>query len=83
MSTTEINVMKGTCSWFSDAKGYGFIRREDGGPDAYVHFSAIVKWNRQSSGDRRKLLREGDRVEFELVPGIGGKAAAKNVRVCQ
>src|SRR5687767_5899640 len=58
----------GTVKWFNDAKGYGFISRE-GGPDVFVHFSAI-----QSSGF--KSLAEGDRVEFEIVQGQKGPQAA-------
>lgn len=76
-------VMQGTCSWFSDAKGYGFIRRDDGGPDAYVHFTSILAWKKQSADDNRKVLREGQRVQFELVPGVNGKPAAKKVVVIQ
>jgi CspA family cold shock protein len=49
----------GTVKWFNDAKGFGFISRE-GGPDVFVHFSAI-------SGAGFKSLAEGDRVEFEVV----------------
>ena len=54
--------------WFNDAKGYGFLARE-GGPDVFVHFSAI-----QSSGF--KSLAEGERVEFEIVQGQKGPQAA-------
>ena len=53
--------INGTVKWFNDAKGFGFISRE-GGPDVFVHFSAI-----QGSGF--KSLAEGDRVEFEIVQG--------------
>lgn len=60
--------MIGTVKWFNDAKGFGFIARE-GGPDVFVHFSAI-----QSSGF--KSLAEGDRVEFEIVQGQKGPQAA-------
>ncbi len=59
--------MKGTVKWFNDAKGYGFIARE-GGPDVFVHFSAI-----QSQGF--KSLAEGDQVEFEIVQGQKGPQA--------
>jgi CspA family cold shock protein len=58
----------GTVKWFNDAKGFGFISRE-GGPDVFVHFSAI-----ESSGF--KSLGEGDQVEFEVVQGQKGPQAA-------
>jgi len=53
--------MQGKVKWFNAAKGYGFIGRE-GGPDVFVHFSAI------QSADY-KSLNEGDEVEFEIVQG--------------
>jgi cold shock protein len=58
----------GTVKWFNDAKGFGFISRE-GGPDVFVHFTAI-----ESSGF--KSLAEGDKVEFEVVQGQKGPQAA-------
>jgi len=61
--------LQGTVKWFNDAKGYGFISRE-GGPDVFVHFSAI-----QASGF--KSLAEGDRVEFEIVQGQKGPQASE------
>jgi CspA family cold shock protein len=61
---------QGNVKWFNDAKGFGFITSESG-DDIFVHFSAI-----QSKGFR--VLKEGERVEFELVdkPGKGQQAAA-------
>lgn len=63
----------GTVKWFNDAKGFGFIQRE-GGPDVFVHFSAI-----ESSGF--KSLVEGDTVEFEVVDGQKGPQAANVTKV--
>ena len=61
----------GTVKWFNDAKGFGFITRENG-PDVFVHHTAIL-----SEGFRS--LSEGDRVTFDLVQGPKGAQAA-NVR---
>ena len=58
----------GTVKWFNDAKGYGFISHP-GGPDVFVHFSAIT-------GNGFKSLAEGDQVEFEIVQGQKGPQAA-------
>ena len=60
--------MKGTVKWFNNAKGYGFIGREDG-PDVFVHYSAIA-------GEGYKSLQEGDQVEFEITQGQKGPQAA-------
>ncbi len=62
----------GTVKWFNAEKGYGFISRE-GGPDVFVHFSAI-------EGNGYRSLEEGQNVEFEITQGQKGDAAA-NVRV--
>jgi CspA family cold shock protein len=64
-------VEKGTVKWFNDAKGFGFIKREQG-PDVFVHHTAI-----QSEGFRS--LAEGDTVEFEVTQGQKGPQAS-NVR---
>ena len=61
----------GTVKWFNDAKGYGFIARDDG-PDVFVHHTAI-----QSEGFRS--LSEGQTVEFDITEGPKGLQAA-NVR---
>ena len=58
---------KGVVKWFNNAKGFGFIGREDG-PDVFVHYSAI-----QSDG--YKTLKEGDEVEFDIVEGQKGQQA--------
>lgn len=65
-------VPTGTVKWFNDTKGYGFITPEDGGPDCFVHYSAI-------KGDGFRTLVEGERVEFERVQGEKGPAA-ENIR---
>jgi CspA family cold shock protein len=62
----------GTVKWFNASKGYGFIERQ-GGPDVFVHFSAI-----QSEGYR--TLHEGQTVEFSVEQGPKGLQAA-NVTV--
>lgn len=63
---------KGKIKWFSDAKGYGFIEREEG-EDVFVHFTAIV-------GEGFRTLKEGQEVEFEVVQGEKGPQA-ENVTV--
>ena len=63
----------GKVKWFNDAKGYGFIEREDG-EDAFVHFTAI-----QSDGF--KTLAEGQSVEFEVLNGQKGPQASNVLKV--
>jgi CspA family cold shock protein len=63
---------RGKIKWFSDAKGYGFIEREEG-EDVFVHFSAIV-------GEGFRTLSEGQEVEFDVVSGQKGPQA-ENVKV--
>jgi CspA family cold shock protein len=58
----------GTVKWFNGSKGYGFIERE-GGPDVFVHFSAI-------QGEGFKNLQEGQKVEFTIEKGPKGLQAA-------
>ncbi len=58
----------GTVKWFNDDKGFGFITPDDGGRDAFVHFSAI-------QGDGFKSLPEGAKVSYELGEGPKGPQA--------
>lgn len=60
----------GTVKWFNDAKGFGFITPDGGGADVFVHFSAI-----RAQGFRS--LKEGQRVQFEVVQGPKGMQAAE------
>jgi CspA family cold shock protein len=64
----------GTVKWFSSSKGFGFIGRPQGA-DVFVHFSAII-------GEGYKQLKEGQKVEFEVVKGEKGPQAA-NVTVIE
>ncbi len=66
--------ISGTVKWFNASKGYGFIERQ-GGPDVFVHFSAI-----QSDGYR--TLHEGQVVEFTIEDGPKGLQAA-NVTITE
>lgn len=58
----------GTVKWFSPVKGHGFIEPTDGGPELFVHFSAI-------QGEGYRNLQQGDAVEFETVDRGRGPAA--------
>jgi CspA family cold shock protein len=64
--------MTGVIKWFNDAKGYGFIQREEG-DDVFVHFSALP----QTGGYRS--LAEGQRVQFDVVQERGRERAANVV----
>lgn len=66
---------RGVVKSFREAKGFGFIR-EDSGEELFVHFSSIL-------GEGFKILREGERVEFDIVTGPKGKQAANVVRIGQ
>ncbi|MEW6325309.1 MAG: cold-shock protein [Nitrospirota bacterium] len=65
---------KGTVKWFNATKGFGFIAQDGGGPDVFVHFSAIA-------GDGYKTLEEGQAVEFEIGQGPKGPQAGNVVKI--
>jgi CspA family cold shock protein len=67
---------QGTVKFFNAMKGFGFISRDDGQPDAFVHISAVERAGMSS-------LNEGDRVEFELEVDRRGKTAAVNLQPIQ
>ncbi len=62
----------GTIKWFNATKGYGFIAPDQGGKDVFVHISAVEKAGLAS-------LQEGQKVEFDTVPGRDGRTAADNL----
>ena len=59
----------GTVKWFNSEKGFGFISQDDGGPDVFVHFSAI-------SGNGYLNLEQNQKVEFETTQGPKGLQAS-------
>ena len=63
----------GTVKFFNESKGYGFIARDGGGNDAFVHISAV-----ENSGMR--TLRENQRVTYDLQEDRRGKMAAVNLK---
>jgi len=65
--------LEGKVKWFNETKGYGFIQ-QDGGPDIFVHYSAI-------KADGFRTLTEGDKVSFEIVEGERGPKAANVMKI--
>ncbi len=63
----------GKVAWFNNAKGYGFLTRDDG-KDVFVHYSSIQV-------DGYRSLKEGDPVEFDIETGVSGKEQAAKVIV--
>jgi CspA family cold shock protein len=66
--------MLGVCKWFDKKKGYGFLSRDDGKEDAFVHWTALKN---------TRSLEEGQKVQFELREGPKGKIQAVTVEVCK
>jgi len=67
--------MRGKVKWFNNSKGYGFIAKDDGSGDVFVHYSTI-------GGEGFKSLAEGDAVEFDVVDSPKGQKA-ENVKKVQ
>jgi len=65
---------QGTVKWFDNAKGYGFVSRENGGKDVFVHHSAI-------DGTGYKSLDEGQKVQFEVTQGPKGDQAVNVTKI--
>jgi CspA family cold shock protein len=72
---TGETVVTGTVKWFNDSKGFGFLSRDDGGRDVFVHHAAIET-------PASRTLTTGQKVRFILVEGPKGPAASQ-VRVIQ
>jgi CspA family cold shock protein len=64
----------GTVKWFNPSKGYGFVEPTDGSKDVFIHISAL---ERAGIGS----LSEGQKIEYELVPGNNGKSSADHVKL--
>ena len=63
----------GTVKWFNSQKGFGFIAPAGGSKDVFVHISAVERAGLHS-------LNEGQRVQFDVVPGKDGKSSAENLK---
>ena len=66
--------IRGTVKWFNPGRGYGFIQREDGGKDVFIHRTAVETFS-------YPYLREGDEVEFEIESGPKGDQAVNVIFV--
>ncbi len=64
---------KGKVKWFNDAKGYGFIVPDGGGPDLFAHYTAILS-------EGFKSLKEGQQVYFDVYEDDKGRRNAINIK---
>ena len=64
----------GTVKWFNSTKGYGFIEPADGSKDVFVHISAVERAGLPG-------LTEGQKINYDVVPGQNGKSSAENLVV--
>jgi CspA family cold shock protein len=62
----------GTVRWFDSAQGHGFVARDGGGPDCFIHQSTI-------RAEDLRLIEEGTRIDFDVLEGLGGPLTV-NVR---
>ncbi len=62
----------GTVKWFNTKKGYGFIQPEDNTKDVFIHASALERAGIRS-------LRDGQRIEYEIISGKDGRSSADNI----
>ena len=62
----------GKVKWFNGEKGFGFIQPDDGGKDVFVHISAVERAGLGS-------LREGQKIQYEIVAGRNGRSSAENL----
>jgi len=70
----ERSMTKGTVKWFNATKGFGFIAPDSGERDVFVHISALERAGLDS-------LAEGQKVEFDVVPGRDGRTSADNLKL--
>jgi cold shock protein len=65
-------MLTGTIAFYDAAREFGFVKRDDGGADVFVHRRSLVNTS---------ILKKGDRVHFDVVDDRGGKLRAKDVRL--